>query len=383
MSKYLFIQKALAARETAGQLRSLKNVEPGPGAISKVDGQSLINFSSNDYLGLSRHPKLAERSIDYIRKYGVGSTASRLVCGNYKFLPSVEKKLARLKGQNAALLFNSGFVANVSILAALADRHSLIIADRLCHNSIMQGAILSRAKLIRFNHNDTKHLRCILAETSCPSNRIIIVTESVFSMDGDLGKLAEISSISQQHNALFYVDEAHATGVLGKRGMGLACAGEADVVMGTFGKGCGSFGAYATCTDEMKQYLVNFSSGLIYSTALPPGAIGAIDAALDLVPDMVTERHYLQELANYLRTELQILGFDTGQSSTQIVPVYIGAGDETKRLAIWLQKKGVLGTAILPPTVEAGRARIRLALSILHTRAHIDTLLDAFSTWSR
>lgn len=383
VQKNRFIQRALENRIEAGQLRSLRNVEPLPGALVKVNGKSLINFSSNDYLGLSRNLQVQERAISYIHKYGAGSTASRLICGNYPCFSALEDKLARYKGQESALLFNSGFQANVSILPALAQRNSLILADRLCHNSIVQGAVLSRAKFIRFNHNDPEHLRRILAEISLPKAGILIVTESVFSMDGDRGKLRDLMNIARQYDALLYVDEAHATGVLGPKGMGLACGGEADLVMGTFGKGCGSFGAYLACRAEVREYLINYASGLIYSTALPPAVIGAIDAAIDLLPGMDSERQYLREMSEYLRAALNKLGFDTGQSSTQIIPVYIGGEDDTLKIAAWLEEQGFLAVAIRPPTVEAGLARIRLALSALHTYEQVDKLINAFATWRR
>jgi len=382
-NKYRFIDKALTARRAAGQLRALREVEHAAGAIIKINGQSLINFSSNDYLGLANCRELKDRAISYIKQFGVGSTASRLVCGNYTFLTALEEKLACLKGQKSAMLFNSGFQANVSVIPALANRHSLILADHLCHNSIVQGAILSRAKFIRFNHNDISHLRYIISKTTPVQGATLIISESVFSMDGDRGHLEELAEIAAETGALLYVDEAHATGVLGKNGMGLSCNGEADVVMGTFGKGCGSFGAYIACPAEIRQYLINYCSGFIYSTALPPAVIGAIDAAIDIVPSMEKERQYLQGLGTYLRKGLQGLDGDTGQSSTHIVPLYTGNEENALSLADWLQKQGILAIAIRPPTVEPGKARIRIALSVLHTHEHLDQLINAFATWPR
>lgn len=381
--KYTFYQSPLAARRTTGQLRSLCDIEPLSGAVIKLDGQSLINFCSNDYLGLAGHRELKDRAVSYIEKFGVGSTASRLVCGNFTFLAPLEKKLAALKGQESALLFNSGFQANVSVIAALANRNSLILADRLCHSSIMQGAILSRAKIIRFKHNDLTHLRRLISEATPHKGSTIIITESVFSMDGDRSNIPEMAEVANQYNALLYVDEAHATGVLGEKGMGIACNGEADVVMGTFGKGCGSFGAYIACPEDIKQYLVNFSTGFVYSTALPPPIIGAIAAALDLVPELREKRQYLQDLAEYLRAGIHKNGGDTGKSSTQIVPIYVGSEEKAMELADWLKKQGILAIAIRPPTVEKGTSRIRIALSAQHTYKQVDKLINAFATWPR
>ncbi len=379
--KYSFLRQALNKRRNDGCLRSLRPVESRSGATLMVSGRELVNFSSNDYLGLAQRPEIKEGAVSYIRRFGAGCGASRLVCGNFSFFEALEERLAKMKGQESALLFNSGFQANISIIAALAGRHALIVADRLCHNSIIQGAILSRARLVRFKHNDAAHLRTILENTPPPQGLILIITESVFSMDGDRANLAELHEIAAEYGALLYVDEAHATGVFGLSGMGLACDGQkADLVMGTFGKGCGSFGAYLACPRQVREYLINYGQGFIYSTALPPAAAGAIAAALDLLPGLADERRYLQESARYLREGLRNLGFNTGSSSSQIIPLYTGAEGRALELSNYLEEQGILGIAIRPPTVEPGQDRIRLALSTLHTRAHLDRLLDVLGS---
>ncbi len=378
--KFSFLGRALNERRKAGQLRSLQSVEPGGAATLMVNGRELLNFSSNDYLGLTQRPEIKEGAISYLRRFGAGCGASRLVCGNFSFFEALEERLARLKGQESALLFNSGFQANVSIIAALAHRHTLIVADRLCHNSIIQGAILSRARLLRFNHNDYDHLRTIMRGDFTRRGPVLIITESVFSMDGDRANLTELHEIAEEHGAILYVDEAHATGVFGPSGMGLACDGkQADLVMGTFGKGCGSFGAYLACPRQVREYLINYGQGFIYSTALPPAVAGAVAAALDLLPKLDNERRYLQESAHYLREGLHNLGFSTGFSSSQIVPLYTGAAGRALELSNYLEEQGILGVAIRPPTVEPGQERIRLALSVLHTRKHLDRLLDTLA----
>lgn len=374
-----FIHTALEQRRQGNQLRALLAVRPVDGALVEIDGQTVINFSSNDYLGLARHPALIAGASQYLTRYGAGATASRLVCGSYPAFTDLEARLATLKGTEASLLMNSGFQANVSVVPALVNRDSLVLADRLCHNSIVQGVLLSRARYCRFRHNDLDHLRQLL-KTNGPASRILIITETVFSMDGDRCDLDGLIEIARQHGAMLMVDEAHATGVLGATGMGLACGREIDLIMGTFGKGLGSFGAYVACSAAMREYLINFCPGFIYSTALPPPVLGSIAAALDLVPGMERERLHLQALAGYLREGLQGMGLATGESTTQIVPVILGADQETLAVSQWLREQGMLASAIRPPTVERGRARLRLTLSCQHTREQVDRLLGAMAT---
>jgi len=381
-SKNSFVKEALLERAKAGQLRELATITPLSGVMVEVDGRRMINFSSNDYLGLARHPLLQERATQYLHEFGCGSTASRLVCGNLAIFDDLEEKLAGLKHKEAALLLNSGYQANITFLAALADRNSLIIADRLCHNSLIQGAVLSRCQLLRFRHNDLYHLDSILQTAAKKGySRTFIVTESVFSMDGDLADLDGVLELAENYGAFMIVDEAHATGVFGDNGMGLCGSRPVDLVMGTFGKALGSFGAYLSCDAKLRQFLINYCAGFIYSTALPPPVLGAIAAALELVPTMNRQRQHLMTMAEYLRNSLVELGFDPGNSGSQIVPLILGSESRTLKAAAWLAERGVLATAIRPPTVEKGRSRIRFALSAQHTMAQIDELLDLLKKW--
>lgn len=383
-AKFEFIRAELARRRTAHQLRRLRAGEPLPGGELLLDGRRLVNFSSNDYLGLARHPLLLQRGAEFAARYGAGATASRLICGSYRCMAEVEEKLAGLKETAASLLFNSGFQANVSILPALADRHSLILADRLSHNSLIQGAVLSRAKLRRFEHNDLDHLRRLLLQGRSEGyNRVFLVTESVFSMDGDRCDLLQLCGLAQEFGAWLLVDEAHATGVLGRRGMGLTCGLPVDLVIGTFGKACGSFGAYLACSAELREYLLNCCAGFVYTTALPPATIGAIDAALELIPGLAAERSRLAELADHLRRAIHKLGWSCGDSTTQIVPLLLGGEEETLALTAWLEEHGILASAVRPPTVERGQARIRLALSAGHSWAQVENLIELLGQWRR
>ncbi len=382
-NKFTFIEKELEERKSRHHLRYLRTVVPHSGVEVTVNGRPMLNFSSNDYLGLSGHPQLKQRAIEFMERYGAGSTASRLICGTYECFDQVEQKLADLKGTESALLLSSGFQANVSILPALTDRHSLILSDRLNHRSLVEGALLSRCQVVRFRHNDLDHLRQLLEENQEKNHsRTLIVTESVFSVDGDRSDIDALVELAEEFQALLIIDEAHATGVLGTRGMGLTCGKNVDLTIGTSGKALGSFGSYITCSKAMRDYFINCCAGFIYTTALPPSVVGAIDAALDIIPAMEVERQELQRGAEFVRTSLQELGWNTGNSSTQIIPVIVREEKGTLELSKWLEEQGILAVGIRPPTVEKGQARIRLALSASHTQEHLEKLIDVFRRWT-
>ncbi len=384
MFKYAFIESELERRTAREQRRRLRPVTPISAIEITVDGRRMINFCSNDYLGLSKHPAVMERACEFTKRYGAGATASRLICGSLDCIHRVEEKLARLKGTESALIFNSGFQTNISLLPALADRRSLILSDHLNHRSIVEGALLCRCRVIRYRHNDMDHLRTLLMRNRDRGySRILIVSESVFSVDGDRCDLDALTSLAREFEAFSIVDEAHATGVLGPKGMGLACGKPVDLALSTFGKACGSFGAAVSCAAIVREYLINTCAGLIYTTALPPSVIGAIDAALDLIPEMEAQRIELERKAASLRSRLQALGFDTGASSTQIIPVLIGKEAETVALSQWLESRGILAMPIRPPTVEQGKSRLRISLCAPHTEEHIERLVDGLHQWTR
>lgn len=374
------------ARKTAHQFRSLQETRILPDGLAERAGQKLINFSSNDYLGLSQNPILLERAQDYAARYGVGSTASRLVTGNMPGYAKIEQDLAKGKGSESALIMNSGYQANMTILAALADTDIIgkpvtVLADRLSHNSLLQGVMLGGARLARFHHNDYVHLENMLSQQSAKGAHVIIVTESVFGMDGDRADLPQLIALARHYNALLYVDEAHATGVFGENGFGLTSdyKGQIDIVMGTFGKALGSFGAYVACSQVLKDYLVQRCGGLIYSTGLPPAILGAMEAALELLPSLNAERAYLQRQAEHLRQQLTWQGWNCGASTTQIVPVIVGDEQVAIRLTESLKEKGILLSTIRPPTVPQGTSRLRISLSAAHREDDIQHLIDVMS----
>jgi 8-amino-7-oxononanoate synthase len=382
--KFKFMAAALQARQEAYQLRSLQTVFPCPPVQVIKQGRKLLNFSSNDYLGLSQHPALIQTAQQYLQEYGTGATASRLVSGTYPIHQQLEENLAQACGREAALVFNSGFQANSTVLASLLDRHSCVICDRLCHNSLLQGALASQAHLLRYHHNDLDHLESLLRKTRTAYQRLVIVSETVFSMDGDRSPITALVQLANQYEAMLYLDDAHAFGVMGPQGMGLAAGRpEVDLVVGTFGKAWGSFGAVVTSNSLTRDYLVNVCPGFIYTTALPPAIIGAIVAALELIPTLDVERQTLQHRAIELRQGLQQLGYDTGASASQIVPILVGSEAQTLHLSQWLEEHDILAIAIRPPTVPTGTSRIRIALSSQHTPAHIEQLLDVIHQWQK
>ncbi|MET0269822.1 MAG: 8-amino-7-oxononanoate synthase [Sphingomonas sp.] len=373
-----YLDDAMARIDARHERRVLRATDAGADGRLTRAGMPLLDFSSNDYLGLARHPLLAERSADFARRLGSGSGASRLVTGTRDAHLAVEARIATFKGTQAALLFASGWQLNAGVLAALlkAAPDAVLFTDRLIHASLHAGSAGHRQ--IRFRHNDLAHLETLLAAHAADLGPRLIVTESVFSMDGDRADLPRLSALARAHDAFLYLDEAHAAGVLGPRGGGLSAAhpGAADLVMGTFSKAFGGFGAYVAGSAALIDYLTNACGGFIFTTAPPPAVLGAIDAALDLVPGMDEARAHLAMLGQRLRARLAEGGVDTAGSSTQIVPAIVGPADAALALAGGLEEDGMLAAAIRPPTVPPGTSRLRLALRATHSPNDIDRLAD-------
>lgn len=374
---------ALARVERAGRRRVLRAASIAPHGRIMRDGRMLIDFSSNDYLGLATHALLSERAAEWTARHGTGSGASRLVTGTSEAVLALEARIAAFKGTEAALVFASGWQANAAAMPALlaALPGAEVFSDRLIHASMHAGLTMAGARQHRFRHNDLAHLDLLLSTKGGDAPARVIFTESVFSMDGDRADLAALSDLARKHRAFLYVDEAHATGVLGPRGAGLSATvpGRVDVVMGTFSKALGGFGAYVAGSRTLIDWLTNAASGFVFSTALPPGVLGAVDAALDLVPTMDAERTHLATLADRLRAGLARLGLDHGASATQIVPAVIGEEAAALALAAKLEAQGLLAAAIRPPTVPPGTSRLRLALRAAHSLEDVDTLLAAIA----
>jgi len=376
-------QAYLETLKAENRLRTLVPGRPDGAAVIERNGKKLINFSSNNYLGLAQHPALIERATAWTQKWGAGAGASRLVTGTLEIHTELEEKLAAFKRTEAALIFNSGYQANASVLPAIFDKEvlgnaPLVFTDKFVHASIHHGCHAAGVRQIRYRHNDYDHLETLLQKHGDNIAPRFILTESVFSMDGDCADITALTDLAQKYDAFLFIDEAHATGVLGPQGAGLSAImpGQIDCVMGTFSKALGSFGAYIACSNKLKDYLVNKCGGLIYATALPPGLLGAIDAALDLVSSLDRDRAMLQDNAKRLRQSLSDHQIATAGSTTQIVPALTGSVEATLIASRMLEDAGMLGVAIRPPTVPQGSSRIRFALSAAHTEQHIQTLLD-------
>ncbi|MGI9378595.1 MAG: aminotransferase class I/II-fold pyridoxal phosphate-dependent enzyme [Methyloligellaceae bacterium] len=350
-----------------------------------VGGDSYVNLSSNDYLSLSFHPELVARSREWAKDWGAGSGASRLITGNLDCFEKIETKIATLKGTERALILGSGYQANATLLQALFDRNVLsaepqIFTDRLNHNSMHFGCQAAQVRQKRYRHLDYDHLEELLA-VSEPDQPRFILTESVFSMDGDICDMERISTIGGGYEAFVICDDAHATGILGVGGKGLSQG--AHCVMGTFSKALGSFGAYVACSETVYDFLVNRCGGLIYSTALPPSVLGSIDAALDMLPELDQERRKVADLAATFRNELKALGFDVGNSRSQIVPVMVGEPDQALDLSQYLRLNGFWVTAIRPPTVPQGSSRLRFAFTAALEKSDVESCLNLIENWSK
>jgi 8-amino-7-oxononanoate synthase len=362
-------QAFLDAAGRDGLRRSLAEMDPLDARTVRVKDRDYVNLASNDYLALRFRPELIERAREWAARYGIGAGASRLVTGNLDLFGRIEEKVARLKRKPAALVMASGFQANASVLAALLDRAALgaeplVFADRLNHASMHFGCKAAGVRELRYRHCDAAHLAELLSRHQGDSSPKFILTESVFSMDGDVAPLAEIALLARAHDATLIVDDAHATGILGEGGRGLS--DEADIAIGTFSKALGSFGAYVASSETVRDYLVNRCAGLIYATALPPPVLGAMDAALDLLPALDAERAHVARLAAHFRDYARRAGYDTGASSTQVVPLIAGPAEAALALSERLRGAGFWATAIRPPTVPQGTARVRLAFTAAH-----------------
>jgi 8-amino-7-oxononanoate synthase len=369
----------LDSRAREGLRRSMLAVAARDARVIGAEGRSYINFSSNDYLALRFNEALIGRAMQWAEIYGVGAGASRLVTGNLDLFAPIEAKVAQLKKKPACLIMASGFQTNAAVLQALLDRsvlgaEPLVFADRLNHASMHFGCQAAGVRQLRYHHCDAAHLGELLSQYQGDDRPRFILTESVFSMDGDIAPLEEIARLAREHDACLIVDDAHATGILGEGGSGLS--GSADIAIGTFSKALGGFGGYIASTEIVRDYLINRCGGVIYSTALPPPVLGAIDAALDSVPGMDAERAYVASLAERFRAGASAIGLDTGASATQIVPVILGSPEAAISMSHRLRQAGLWATSIRPPTVPPGTARLRLAFTAAHQETDVDRLLD-------
>lgn len=372
-----FLKRRLAEYIADNRYRRLQTVVErldGRVVLADRDDQPLLDFSSNDYLALSQHPDLIKAGREALERYGAGVGAARLMSGDLTLFHQLERETADLKGCAAALLFGSGYMANVGMIPALIGRGDVVFTDRLDHASIYDGCRLAGARLLRFRHNDLEHLESLLNKER-GTGQALVVVESLYSMDGDIAPLVELVDLKKRHACMLMVDEAHATGIFGDQGGGLIQAagleGEVDVVMGTFGKALGSYGAYVAGSKTLRDYLINRARSFIYSTGLPPAVVGASLAAVRLVRGRPDLRKQLAENAAYFKECLKMEGLVGTPGPSQIVPIMVGDGGVALSLAEECCRLGLFATAVRPPTVPEGAARVRFSVTVHHQKPEL------------
>ena len=374
-------EKLLAELATQHLTRRLQPLESGTGPVVRIAGREVLLFASNDYLGLAHHPGVVRAASQATQTYGAGSGAARLISGSLPPHMEMEQSLARFKRTEAALTFGSGYLANIGTIPALIGRSGLILADQLCHASLIDGSRLSGADFRLYRHNDMEHLQSLLSKRRS-TRRTLIVTDGVFSMDGDLAPLPELSNLARAYEADLYVDDAHGTGVMGSHGRGTAEHFDLEeaisLQMGTLGKALGSCGAYLAGPSHTIQYLLNTCRTFLFATAPPPGSAAAVVAALQVIEREPERRTRLWTNRDQLFTGLMRLGFTLAASASPIIPILVGRADMALHFSEQLLVNGLFAPAIRPPTVPEDTSRLRITVSSEHTAAQIDRALAAF-----
>jgi glycine C-acetyltransferase len=382
------LTEQLNSFRAAGTFFKLRVLEDQQAAVCTYDGKRVINLASNNYLGLANHPRLVEAAIEATKKYGVGSGAVRTIAGTMRIHMELEEKIARFKNVEACVVFQSGFTANAGTVSSVLGREDFILSDELNHASIIDGARLSRAKIKVFRHKDMNHAEELLQEVATEPGRKLLITDGVFSMDGDIGPVDKLCALAEKYGAIMMVDDAHASGVLGRNGRGSVdhfnCHGRVDIQVGTLSKAIGSLGGYVCGSRDLIDYLYHRARPFLFSTSHPPSVAASCIAAFDLLEEEPERIDRLWENARYLKKGLAEAGFDVGgrttpASESPITPIIIGDGAKTMEFSRQLFDAGVMATGIAFPTVPEGKARIRAIVSSEHTRAQLDEALDRFN----
>jgi glycine C-acetyltransferase len=379
----------LRQRGTYFHLRVLDDVQA---PVCHYDGKEVINLASNNYLGLCDHPKLREAAIDATRKYGVGSGAVRTIAGTMKIHMELEEKIARFKNVEACVVFQSGFAANAGTVSSILGKEDFIVSDELNHASIIDGARLSRAKIKVFRHKDMAHAEELLKEIQNEPGHKLLITDGVFSMDGDIGPVDKLSDLAEKYGAIMMVDDAHASGVLGRNGRGsvdhFGCHGRVDVQVGTLSKAIGALGGYVCGSKDLIEFLYHRARPFLFSTSHPPSVTATCIAAFDLLEQEPERIERLWDNTRYFKSELARMGFNIGgvntpASETPITPIIVGEGRRTMDFSKALFDAGVMATGIAFPTVQEGKARIRTIMTSEHTRQQLDQALQILENTAR
>jgi glycine C-acetyltransferase len=387
-NKIEWIQKELSSLKEAGLYTTIRTLDSPQGAWLTVDGREVLNFCSNNYLGLANHPHLVEAAKKAVDAYGVGPAAVRTIAGTMEIHVELERRMAEFKGVEAAITFQSGFNANLGAIPALVGREDAIFSDELNHASIIDGCRLSRAKVLRYEHcNPEDLLRVIDENKDAGYRRALIVTDGVFSMDGDVAPLDEIYEIAKSHGYLLMVDDAHGEGVLGKGGRGIVdhfdLHGKVDIEVGTLSKAFGVVGGVVAGSKTIVEWLEQRGRPFLFSSAMTVPDVAACIAGLDLLEESTELVDRLWENTDYFKQEMQALGFDTGVSTTPITPIMLGEAPLAQQFSRRLFEEGVFGMAIGFPTVPQGKARIRVMISASHSQDDLDRGLEAFKKVGR
>lgn len=377
-----YLGDQLAEWKKAGTYQHLRLLQGPCAAESKFDGKNVINLASNNYLGLTTHPKLIEAAIEATRKYGAGSGAVRTISGTMDLHMQLEERIARFKNVEACVVFQSGFAANAGTVAAVLTPEDHIVSDELNHASIIDGCRLSRAKIHVFPHKDHEAAGRILTELDATSGRKLVITDGVFSMDGDIGPLPQLVEHAEKHGAIMMVDDAHSSGVLGRNGRGtidhFGLHGRVDIQVGTLSKAVGVLGGYVCGTKDLIEFLYHRARPFLFSTSHPPAVTAACMAAFDVLESEPERIEQLWTNTRYFKKGLGDAGFNTGISETPITPVIVGEAARAHQLSAELFNEGVLATGIGFPTVAKDKARVRTIVTATHTRDELDQALDVF-----
>ncbi len=381
-----FLKEQLDELERQGLLLHPRTLEREQRARTRFDGREVINLASNNYLGLAAHPRLKEAAAKAAAELGAGTGAVRTIAGTMTLHRELERRFAEFKGAEDALMFQSGFTANSGTVAAILTKEDVIVSDQLNHASIIDGARLSRAEIKVFPHKDIEAADRLLAE-SAGAERRLLTTDGVFSMDGDIAPLADLVGVAERHGAIMMVDDAHATGVLGKGGRGtvdhFGVHGRVDIQVGTLSKAIGVLGGFIAGPPHLIEWLVNRGRPFLFSTSAPPAVVAACIAALDVLADEPERIDHLWERTRFFKEGLHRLGFDTGESETPITPVVVGDEAKAAELSSGLWDERVFTPAIVFPTVPKGKARVRTIVTADHSEEDLKDALDAFERVGR
>jgi glycine C-acetyltransferase len=379
----------LKARGTFFKLRQLDDIQA---PVCTYDGRKVINLASNNYLGLCNHPKLEEAAIQAIREHGVGSGAVRTIAGTMRIHMELEEKIARFKNVEACVVFQSGFTANAGTVGSILGKEDFILSDELNHASIIDGARLSRAKIKVFRHKDVQHCEELLQEIENEPGKKLIITDGVFSMDGDIGPVDQLAALAERYNAIMMVDDAHASGVLGRNGRGSVdhfnVHGKVDVQVGTLSKAIGALGGYVCGSRDLIDFLYHRARPFLFSTSHPPSVAATCIAAFDILEKEPERIERLWSNTAYFKQQLEAAGFDIGgrstpASETPIIPIILGEGRRAMEFSRELFTQGLMATGIAFPTVPEGKARVRIIMTSEHTREQLNRALEILSTTAK